>query len=271
MPEENEYLFGTHDDELRRLGFQHQVWIREAAAAWHRAGFGAGSHVLDLGCGPGYTTCDLALLVGQGGSVTGVDVSPRFVAHTRAQAAARGLGNVVAHVQDAESLELAAGEFDGVYSRWVLTYLRRPEEAIRGAARALKPGGRMVIHDYSHYEGLQLVPEHPAFRRGIDIVIAQWRESGGDPAVGARLPAMMADAGLEVLSITPVHRVARPGDVLWRWPRTFFDNYLPALVASGAMTEDERLAFDAAWRAAEAHPGGFFATPPMLEVLAIRH
>lgn len=55
-----------------------------------------------------------------------------------------------------------------------------------------------------------------------------------------------------------------------RRPRTLFDNYLPALVASGAMTADERLAFDAAWRAAEAHPGGFFATPPMLEVLAIR-
>jgi ubiquinone/menaquinone biosynthesis C-methylase UbiE len=270
MREENEYLFGTHDDELRRLGFQHQVWIREAAAAWERAGFGPGSHVLDLGCGPGYTTCDLALLVGGEGSVTGVDVSPRFVLHTRAQAAARGLANVSAHVQDAAALELAAGSFDGVYSRWVLTYLRRPEAAIRAAALALKPGGRMVIHDYSHYEAVQLVPEHPAFRRGIDVVVRQWRASGGDPGVGARLPALMADAGLEVLSITPVHRVARPGEVLWQWPRTFFANYLPSLVASGAMAKEERAAFDAAWQAAEAHPGGFFATPPMLEVLAVR-
>lgn len=269
MAEEIEYLFGTDDDELRRLGFQHQAWIRETAAGWDRGRFGPGGHVLDLGCGPGYAACDLALRLVDG-SVTGIDVSERFAAHARRQAAARGLRNLSVQVQDAEALDLPADTFDGVYCRWVLTYLRNPQRAIASAARALKPGGRMVLQDYSNYEALQLAPEPPAFRPVIRVLADAWRASGGDPDVGARLPRLMADAGLRVVSVTPIQRVARPGELLWSWPRTFFRNYLPVLVESGALREEMRIAFEAAWDAAEADPGAYFATPPMVEVVAER-
>jgi ubiquinone/menaquinone biosynthesis C-methylase UbiE len=270
MREENEYLLGTDDDELRRLGFQHQVWIREAAAAWERGGFGPGQRLLDLGCGPGYATLDLARLVGATGSVLGVDVSPRFVGHLRARAATLGVTNVAAEVQDAEALELPAESFDGAYARWMLTFVRRPEVVVAGAARALKPGGRLVIHDYSKYDGLQLAPESPAFQRAIAAVIRSWRDGGGDPHVGARLPRMMVDAGLDVVSITPLARIARPGDALWQWPRTFFDNYLPGLVQRGLLSQAEMEAFDADWAARAAHPASYVSTPPMVEVVAVK-
>ena len=117
MTEENEYLLGTDDDELRRLGFQHQVWARAAADAWDRGGFGPGHHVLDLGCGPGYATLDLARLVGATGRVTAVDVSTRFVAHLQARITALGVVNVSAAVQDVEALDLPPEHFDGAYAR----------------------------------------------------------------------------------------------------------------------------------------------------------
>src|SRR5437868_13992169 len=89
--EEREYLLGTDDDELARLGFQHQVWAADAARAWERAGFTVGQRLLDVGCGPGYATLDLARLVGTAGHVHGVDVSPRFVEALRSRAAALGV------------------------------------------------------------------------------------------------------------------------------------------------------------------------------------
>lgn len=270
MREDNEYLLGTDDDELRRLGYQHQVWAGYAAAAWERGGFGPGDHVLDLGCGPGYATLDLARLVGATGRVTGVDVSARFIAHLQALVSTIGITNVSAEVQDGEALDLPADHFDGIYARWVLTFVRRPEAVIQAAARTLKPGGRLVIHDYSNYAAVQLAPEHPAFTRVIAAVSQSWRDGGGDPNVGARLPRLMADAGLEVVSVTPVTRIARPRSALWQWPRTFFDNFLPGLVERGYLTRDEMDAFNAAWMERAADPASFFVTPPMVEVVGER-
>jgi ubiquinone/menaquinone biosynthesis C-methylase UbiE len=270
MREENEYLLGTDDDELRRLGFQHQVWMREAAASWERGGFGPGHHVLDIGCGPGYATLDLARLVGPRGRVVGVDVSPRFVAHLQALAAATRITNVSVEVQDVEELGFPSGSFDGAYARWVLTFLRRPEAVVAGAARALKRGGRLVVHDYSNYAGIQLAPEDPAVHRVVEAIVASWRDRGGDPNVGTRLPRMMVDAGLEVVSVTPLVRIARPGEALWQWPRTFYDNFLPHLVQTGYLSEDERQAFDAVWAARAVDPAAFLATPAMVEVVGVR-
>jgi SAM-dependent methyltransferase len=268
--EEREYLLGTDADELRRLGFQHQLWAREAAEGWERGGFGPGHRLLDVGCGPGYATLDLARLVGERGHVTGVDVSERFVGHLLARAAAGRIGHVSAEVRDVEALELDAASLDGAYARWVLCFLRRPERVVQAVARGLRPGGRLVVHDYSNYTALQLAPESPAFARVIAAVDASWRDGGGDPNVGARLPAMMEAAGLRVVSIRPLLRIARPGSALWEWPRTFFDNYLPSLVRGGYLSDEERGAFHEAWAARSADPAAFFATPPMVEVVGER-
>jgi ubiquinone/menaquinone biosynthesis C-methylase UbiE len=116
VAEERGYLLGTDDDELARLGFQHQLWAADAAAAWARAGFGPGQSLLDVGCGPGYATLDLARLAGPAGSVHGVDVSERFVAHLRARAAALGARNVTAQLLDLAAGDLPASAFDGAYA-----------------------------------------------------------------------------------------------------------------------------------------------------------
>lgn len=270
MREDNEYLLGTDDDELRRLGFQHQVWAAQAAASWERGGFGPGQHLLDLGCGPGYATLDLARLVGAAGRVTGVDVSARFVAHLQARAAALGATNVLTEVRDVEALDLPPGHFDGAYARWVLTFVRRPEAVVAGAARSLKRGARLVVHDYSKYDALQLAPEDPSVERIVAAIVRSWRDGGGDPNVGARLPRMMVDAGLDVVSVTPIARIARPGTALWQWPRTFFDNFLPGLVDRGYLARDEMDAFNAAWAERAADPAAYFATPPMVEVVGAK-
>ena len=73
--ESNAYILGTELAELHRLGLQHQVWAEEACKGWDLAGFTDGQTLLDLGCGPGYCTTELAFIVGEKGKVYGVDKS----------------------------------------------------------------------------------------------------------------------------------------------------------------------------------------------------
>src|SRR5262245_6514743 len=76
---DRDYVLGTHDEELVRLGLQHRVWRPVVLDCWRRAGITTGSRVLDVGAGPGYAALDLAEIVGPAGRVVAVERSPRFV------------------------------------------------------------------------------------------------------------------------------------------------------------------------------------------------
>ena len=69
MPTDRDYVLGTHDEELARLGLQHRVWRPVVLDCWQRAGITLGKRVLDVGAGPGYATVDLAEIVGPTGEV----------------------------------------------------------------------------------------------------------------------------------------------------------------------------------------------------------
>ncbi|MDF1505708.1 methyltransferase domain-containing protein [Roseisolibacter sp. H3M3-2] len=265
--EDREYVLGTHDAELRRLGFQHQVWAGPTVAAWERAGFAPGQRLLDVGCGPGYATFDLADLVGERGHVLGVDVSQRFVAHLDAERARRGHANVEARLQDLAALDVAPASVDGAWARWVLCFVRDPAAVTARVARALRPGGAFVVMDYVHYEGFALAPGGGAAARVISAVAESFRRAGGDPNVGQSVPAHMRDAGLVVESVESVVRAARPGTALWEWPWSFFRNFLPGLVAAGGLSAEDHAAFEREWAARADDPAAFLLTPPMVVVV----
>lgn len=101
-----------------------------------------GERVLDLGCGFGETTLQLASLVGDGGSALGIDVAEPFVLAAREEAAAEGIANVEFITADVQTLELPR-EFDYAYARMGLMFFANPVAALRNVANALKPGGRL--------------------------------------------------------------------------------------------------------------------------------
>ena len=94
MDDEQEYVLGTHDEEITRLGLQHRVWRPRALDAWIRAGFTTGQTLVDAGCGPGYATIDLAAITGPSGRVVAIDKSPRFLDALRSNAVRRNLTNI---------------------------------------------------------------------------------------------------------------------------------------------------------------------------------
>ena len=72
---DREYVLGTYDEEIERLGLQHRVWRAHMTDCWKRAGLSVGQKVLDVGAGPGYATLDLAQIVGPLGRVAALELS----------------------------------------------------------------------------------------------------------------------------------------------------------------------------------------------------
>ena len=267
---EHEYVLGTHDNELHRLGFQHQVWASQTAQLWELARFAPGAKLLDLGSGPGYATADLAQLVGVDGHVSAVDVSRRFLSSLRQLIAARALQNVSWHEADAATLPHESASLDGAFARWLLCFTTDARSVVHEVARVLKPGGRFAIMDYANYEALTIAPPSAAIDHVVRATGQSVRQHGGSFAIGRELPAMLISAGFEIEHIQPIVRVARPSSALWNWPSSFFRNYLPTLVSLGLITEQERDAFVHAWEERSRDPSAYLITPTMVGIVGVK-
>lgn len=262
----SEYVLGTHDDELVRLGLQHRVWRAAAYHLWERAGFGPGQTLLDVGAGPGYATRDLADLVGPRGKILAIEISERFAGYLRQQA----IPNVSVLHADAQELNLPKESIDGAYARWLFSFVKSPEKVIAGVAPALRQGGVFAIQEYISYRGTRLGPPSATFERVIDAIAVNWRKHGGDSEVGCRIPAMLERAGLRIRELNPIARITRPGNAVWEWPTTFFRNFVPTLVSEGLLTDGDVRTFFEDWEARTRDPSAFLLAPIVLDIQAVK-
>jgi SAM-dependent methyltransferase len=261
------YPLGTSDSELERLAFQHEVWGPVTRRFLERIGVARGARVLDLGCGPGLVSFDLARIVGEEGEVLALDESPRWIAHVEREAASKGIRNLRAVRLRVEEAELPAGRFDFVFARWVLSFVPDPAAVIRRVARALKPGGILAVEDYNH-EGVSLFPESPGFRAVVRATRALYAKAGGDAWVAARAPAIFRAAGLELHSIVPNVLCGGPESGPFRWAGLFFPPFSASMEEQGLLGADERQAFLEEWAARERDPDAMFFSPIVVDAAA---
>lgn len=270
MTNDKDYVLGTHDEEITRLGLQHRVWLPRASDAWRRAGFRAGHTLVDLGCGPGYATTDLAGIAGPRGRAIGFDRSRRFLDAAAARARGLGLANAEFHELDLDEQALPVRGADGAWSRWVYAFVRDPRAVLAKAAAALKPGGVMVLHEYCDYRAWRLAPRRAEFEWFVGEVMASWREHGGEPDIGLELPRWLAELGFEVRELRPIIEAVRPDDFLYEWPDAFVGVGLQRLVDLGRVTGTQADGVRAAFRESQATPGAFQLTPTVIEIIAVK-
>jgi SAM-dependent methyltransferase len=268
MSAEKSYVLGTHDEEIARLGLQHAVWRPRASDAWRRAGFTAGQTVVDLGAGPGFASLELAEIVGSRGRVIAIDRSRRFLDHLEARAEALGLAQLETLELDLDERELPALEAHGIWSRWVYAFLTHPRRLLERAARALRPGGVMVMHEYADYGAWRTSPACPEFDAFVSAVIDLWRSSGGEPDIGRELPRWLPELGFEVRSLRLISDAARAGDHVWQWPAAFVRPGLRRLVEAKRIEESRAGEMLAAIEAFERTPNAFQITPTVVEIIA---
>lgn len=268
--EEADYVLGTHDAEVERLGLQHRVWRPIASDSWRRAGITVGSRVIDVGAGPGYATIDLAEIVGPTGEVLAVERSRRFLEVAKRACAAQGFSQVDFREADLVEQSLGPLNFDFAWCRWVASFVSSPAKLIQNIAGALCPGGRAIFHEYSHYETFRFMPRRPAMEAFAEEVMKSWRAAGGEPNIAIQFPSLFREAGLEVVEAHPRILTVSPQSYVWQWPASFIEINLARLRELGRVTEEWCEAVRREFEEAEADPATLFTTPLFLEIIARR-
>ena len=262
-----DYILGTERAELFRLGLQHQVWAQEARRGWKAAGFRSGQTLLDLGCGPGFCTQDLAYITGGQGRVIAVDQSPGFIEFARTVNQTHAL-NIDFLQSSFDDMALEDESLDGAYCRWALAWVPNPEEVFAKVVKALRPGACFVVHEYLDWKTFQTEPHWPELTHAISMALKSFRDGDGDIDVGRRLPTMIESLGLDLASVRPMSKLAQPNLLDWEWPGSFIKVYFPKLVAAGLLDEHVVELAVQQWDELTQTPGAMCFCPQMVEVTA---
>jgi len=195
--DKNQYLHGTAPDEQDRLGLMNELLN---ANSLHEVHLAPGERVLDVGCGLGQLSRDMARQVGQSGIVVGIERSSEQLAVARQLAAEAGEERFVEFRDGpAEQLPLAAAEwgtFDVAHARFLLEHVPDPVTVVRQMVRAVRPGGRIVLEDDPH-DTLRLWPDPPGFQHLWQAYMRTYDRLGTDPLTGHRLVAILVQAGAQ--------------------------------------------------------------------------
>ncbi len=240
---EGDYVLGTQEDEIERLGLQHRVWRRHVLDGWTAAGIAPGMTVIDVGAGPGFAATDLAEIVGPTGRVIALERSPNFLGSLQDRAGRQGLANIEMRSHDVSEAGFGEDIADATWCRWLLSFVADPAATVRHIAQALKPGGVAVFHEYADYGAWRTMPPNPDVERFRDLVIRSWRDSGGEPDIALQLPDMLRAAGLEIVATRPLIEIVRPSDFTWRWPAAFMAVNAARLHELGYAEADEAARF----------------------------
>ncbi|MGY2126862.1 methyltransferase domain-containing protein [Blastococcus sp. SYSU DS0617] len=228
----------------------HRWRTAENSAAYLLPALRPGADLLDVGCGPGTITVDLAARVAPG-RVLALDVSPDPLPEARAAAERAGV-EVAFEVGDVYALDLPDGSFDVVHAHQVLQHLTDPVAALREMARVCRPGGVVAVRDVD-YATFTWFPANPGLDRWLELYSAVARANGAEPDAGRRLLAWAHAAGLrDVTATTSSWCYASPQEREWwgdSWAgRATSSAFAEQAVAYGLATPEQLDEVADAWR-----------------------
>jgi ubiquinone/menaquinone biosynthesis C-methylase UbiE len=222
-----------------------------------------GMSVLDVGCGPGTITLDLAELVAPG-RVTGLDRVDDPLVAARAAAAKRGDSTTRFEVGNALQLPFADAAFDVVHAHQVLQHLTDPVEALREMLRVCRPGGWIAARD-ADYAAMAWYPEPPELESWRALYRAIARSNGAEPDAGRRMRAWARAAKISEATISAsVWTYATAAESAW-WGDSQADRLSGSTfrgqAAEQGVNQDQVNEIAHAWRAWGQEPDAWFVIP----------
>lgn len=257
------YVHGHHASVLAAHG------IRTAAnsAAYLLPHLRPGMHILDVGCGPGTITLDLAAAVATADSssrplVVGVDNAPPAIEAARAEAARRGDVSTRFETADVARLPYEGGSFDAVHAHQVLQHLVDPVGALVEMARTVAPGGLIAVRDCD-YGSMRWWPDHPGLDAWRDLYRALTQAHRVHCDAGRRLRGWARRAGLAEITVSAsCWWYADEQETTWwadTWARRALESSFAQQARDLGLADDAQLARIAgAWREWGADPDAYF-------------
>lgn len=250
------YSHGHHESVTRA----HAARTVQNSAAYLLPHLERGQRILDVGCGPGSITIDLARRVGDG-EVVGIDASAEVVAQARALAESAGVRNVRFEVGDAYAIDAADDAFDVVHAHQVLQHLGDPVAALAEWRRV--SCGIVAARDVV-YSATAIHPSSEGLREWRRIVVALQEANGGQADAGTHLKAWARAAGFAEIA-TDVETWCFESDHARAWwghqwaERAIASSFATGTEAHGLATAADREAIAEAWNAWAADPDGWMS------------
>ncbi|QDT45129.1 Ubiquinone/menaquinone biosynthesis C-methyltransferase UbiE [Gimesia alba] len=211
MDNSKHYVIRGGIEGRERLRILARVMHESTGSLLDRLELTGGQTCLDVGCGGGDVTRELASRVAPAGKAVGTDIDATKIEIAREESQQAAIKNIEFRLSDlCEALR--APEFDVVYSRFLLTHLSDPLGAVKSFLRQLRPGGILALEDID-FSGSFAYPESRAFQKFYDLYCTVVRNRGGDPNMGQRLPLIMKECGLEAIQVSVVQPTGLTGDV----------------------------------------------------------
>jgi SAM-dependent methyltransferase len=208
------YPFSDRAAEDERLVAQGLVFDPLTRRLFESAGIGPGMRVLDLGSGAGNLSRIAAELVGPEGAVVGIERDPAAVELAQRRTNAT---NVEYRVGDVQTLDGVEDGFDAVVGRLILMYLSDPVAALRQAARRLRPGGVVCMHEAD----LRYVPASPATPLWIQMhgyFVQALEKADIEPQMGLSLFTTFRAVGLPAPNLlVELFAAGGPEAPAWAW------------------------------------------------------
>jgi SAM-dependent methyltransferase len=251
------YIHGHHESVLR----SHRWRTAANSAAYLIEHLRPGLSLLDVGCGAGTITADLAALVAPG-KATAIDASPTAVEETSQVVTRRGLGNVECSLGNAYDTGFPDHAFDVVHAHQVLQHLADPVRALREMRRVCKPAGVVAARD-GDYGGFTWYPAVPALDEWMSLYCRVARANDGEPDGGRRLLSWARQAGFTDISCSAsTWCFATPEDRAW-WGGTWAERIVNSVIADRAVADGHATPEDLkriadGWRAWAAAEDGWF-------------
>ena len=252
------YTHGHHESVLR----SHTWRTAENSAGYLLASLRPGHDLLDVGCGPGTITIDLATRVAPG-RVVGIDRADDVIAQATAAAAEQGVENVRFDTGDVYALDLGDASFDVVHAHQVLQHLTDPVAALEEMRRVLRPDGVLGVRD-SDYAAFAWAPHDSLLDRWLELYHELTQRNGAEADAGRHLLGWVQAAGFtDVQAFSSTWTFADPESRAW-WGGLWADrveqsSYASQAIEYGLSDAEELTAIAAAWRRWVERPDGYFA------------
>ena len=259
--ETDKYIHGHHASVLR----SHSWRTAQNSCAYLLPYIRPDMHILDVGCGPGTITNDLAALV-PSGSVIGLDPAEDVIEKARENASIKGVTNVSYAKGDIFHLDFPDGTFDVVHAHQVLQHVREPVAALREMKRVAKRGGIVAVRE-SIYDRFIWHPESKGIEEWSRLYIEVMKSNATEPNAGRMLHAWAREAGFDMKEVKcSASCWCYSGEQSKWWSqiwadRTVLSNFASIALEKGLASEGRLQEVKKAWLEFGEHEDAWFVIP----------